>query len=209
MSDNDNNITYINGAQNNGDITYTSSSSFNPAEYGVTQLIKALGENPLREGLVDTPKRVVKAYKELTEGYNVNIAELLSVTFDVGNVDEMVIVKNINFVSLCEHHMLPFSGTATVAYIPMHRVVGLSKIPRTVDAITRRLQVQERITTEITEALDTYLKPLGSACLVKAEHTCAAYRGVRKQGAEMVTSSLTGVFRNPEVRNEFLALANS
>lgn len=178
-------------------------------EDGVTAIIRAIGEDPHREGLQDTPKRVIKAYKELTEGYNVNIKDLLSVTFDVGDVDEMVIVKNINFVSLCEHHMLPFSGTATIAYIPMHRVVGLSKIPRLVDAITRQLQVQERITTQITEALDTHLKTMGSACLITAEHTCAAYRGVRKQGAQMVTSSLTGVFRNPEVRNEFLALANA
>ena len=179
------------------------------AEEGVISIIKAIGEDPAREGLIDTPKRVVKAYKELTEGYNVNIKELLSVTFDVGDVDEMVIVKDIQFVSLCEHHMLPFSGTATIAYIPLHRVVGLSKIPRLVDALTRRLQVQERITTQITEALDEHLKTMGSACLIKAEHTCAAYRGVRKQGAQMVTSSLTGVFRNHEVRNEFLLLANN
>ena len=179
------------------------------AEDGVRALIKAIGEDTDREGLIDTPKRVVKAYKELTQGYNVNIPELLSVTFDVGDVDQMVIVKDIKFVSLCEHHMLPFTGTVTVAYIPLHRVVGLSKIPRLVDALTRRLQVQERITTQITEALDDNLKTMGSACLVKAEHSCAAFRGVRKEGATMVTSSLTGVFRNPEVRNEFLLLANN
>lgn len=181
----------------------------NTAEDGVRALIKAIGEDAEREGLIDTPKRVVKAYKELTEGYNVDVKQLLSVTFDVGDVDEMVIVKNIKFVSLCEHHMLPFTGTATVAYIPLHRVVGLSKIPRLVDAITKRLQVQERITTQITEALDDNLKTMGSACLITAEHTCSSYRGVKKEGAQMVTSSLTGVFRNHEVRNEFLQLANA
>ena len=181
----------------------------NTAEDGVRALIKAIGEDVHREGLLDTPKRVVKAYKELTEGYNVDIKQLLSVTFDVGDVDEMVIVKDIKFVSLCEHHMLPFTGTATIAYIPLHRVVGLSKIPRLVDAVTKRLQVQERITTQITEALDENLKTLGSACLIKAEHTCSSFRGVKKQGAVMVTSSLTGVFRNHEVRNEFLQLANN
>ena len=181
----------------------------NTAEDGVRALIKAIGEDVHREGLLDTPKRVVKAYKELTEGYNVDIKQLLSVTFDVGDVDEMVIVKDIKFVSLCEHHMLPFTGTATIAYIPLHRVVGLSKIPRLVDAITKRLQVQERITTQITEALDENLKTMGSACLIKAEHTCSSFRGVKKQGAVMVTSSLTGVFRNHEVRNEFLQLANN
>lgn len=181
----------------------------NTAEDGVRALIKAIGEDVHREGLLDTPKRVVKAYKELTEGYNVDIKQLLSVTFDVGDVDEMVIVKDIKFVSLCEHHMLPFTGTATIAYIPLHRVVGLSKIPRLVDAVTKRLQVQERITTQITEALDENLKTMGSACLIKAEHTCSSFRGVKKQGAVMVTSSLTGVFRNHEVRNEFLQLANN
>ena len=192
MSDN---VTYIHTPQT--------------AEDGVRALIKAIGEDVEREGLKDTPKRVVKAYRELTEGYDIDVAQLLSVTFDVGDVDQMVIVKDINFVSLCEHHMLPFTGTVTVAYIPLHRVVGLSKIPRLVDAITKRLQVQERITTQITEALDTNLKVMGSACLVKAEHSCSSYRGVKKAGAQMVTSSLTGVFRNPEVRNEFLQLANS
>ena len=187
----------------------TSIHAPNTAEDGVRALIKAIGEDVHREGLLDTPKRVVKAYKELTEGYNVDIKQLLSVTFDVGDVDEMVIVKDIKFVSLCEHHMLPFTGTATIAYIPLHRVVGLSKIPRLVDAVTKRLQVQERITTQITEALDENLKTLGSACLIKAEHTCSSFRGVKKQGAVMVTSSLTGVFRNHEVRNEFLQLANN
>jgi len=176
-------------------------------EEGIKWLLRLIGENPDREGLLDTPKRVAKAYKEMTEGYGKDISEILGVTFEVGNVDEMVIVRNLDFVSLCEHHLLPFTGTATVAYIPQDRVVGLSKIGRLVDAYARRLQVQERLTTQITTALDEHLSTQGSAALIRAHHSCMGCRGVRKPGAEMVTSSLTGEFRNPEVRAEFLSLA--
>jgi len=178
------------------------------AEEGIRNLLRSVGEDPEREGLLDTPKRVVKAYAQMTEGYDIKIADILGVTFDVGNVDEMIIVRRIDFVSLCEHHLLPFTGTATVAYIPNGRVVGLSKIARLVDAYARRLQVQERLTTQITTALDEFLDTKGSAALIKGTHACMSCRGVRKAGAEMVTSSLTGVFRDAETRNEFISLSN-
>lgn len=176
------------------------------AEEGIRWLLRHVGEDHEREGLQDTPKRVTKAYREMTEGYRADIDKILGVTFDVGNVDEMVVVKDLDFVSVCEHHLLPFTGTASVAYIPKDRVVGLSKIGRLLDAYSRRLQVQERLTTQITTALDKYLDTQGSAALITAHHSCMGCRGVRKAGAKMVTSSLTGEFRKPEVRAEFLAL---
>ena len=174
---------------------------------GINRLLIAIGENPKREGLIDTPKRVLKAYREMTRGNEVDIEELLSVTFDAGDSNEMVVVKNIEFSSLCEHHLLPFTGTATVAYLPKGRVVGLSKIARLVDAFANRLQVQERMTTQITSALDDNLVTDGSAALITAHHSCMGCRGVKKPSAEMVTSSLTGAFMSHEVRSEFLSLA--
>lgn len=177
------------------------------AEGGIKQLIELIDPDYQREGVEETPKRVVKAFKEMTDGYGVDIEALLSKTFDVDNSDEMVVVRHIEFVSVCEHHLLPFTGTATVAYLPQGRVVGLSKIARLVDAYAHRLQVQERLTTQITTALDTYLDTLGSAALVTANHACMGCRGVRKPSAEMVTSSLTGEFLEHEVRAEFLSLA--
>ena len=174
---------------------------------GIRWLLQSIGEDPTREGLVDTPKRVAKAYKEMTEGYSKNIEEILGTTFEVGDVSQMVIVRHLDFVSLCEHHLLPFTGTASIAYIPKNRVVGLSKIGRLLDAYSRRLQVQERLTTQITTALDKYLETEGSAALIRAHHSCMGCRGVRKASAEMVTSSLTGEFLKHEVRAEFLALA--
>lgn len=176
------------------------------AMLGIRDLLIYVGEDVEREGLLDTPKRVAKAYREMTEGYRADIATILGTTFDVGNVDEMVVVRNLEFVSLCEHHLLPFTGTASVAYIPKDRVVGLSKIGRLLDAYSRRLQVQERLTTQITTALDEYLNTQGSACVITAHHSCMGCRGVRKPTAEMVTSSLTGAFRDHEVRAEFLDL---
>lgn len=173
---------------------------------GIVRLIEYVGEDPTREGLLDTPKRVLKAFKEMTEGYGQDPAAILGTTFDVGDVDEMVIVKNIEFVSLCEHHLLPFPGIAHVAYIPNERVVGLSKIARLVDLYARRFQVQERLTRQITDAMDTHLEPRGSACIIEAAHSCMGCRGVRKPAARMVTSSLTGMFRDHEVRAEFLSL---
>ena len=174
------------------------------AENGIRDLLHYLGEDPFREGLQDTPKRVVKAFTELTNGYTTNIAEILGTTFDVGDVDQMIHVRNIGFVSLCEHHMLPFTGTAHVAYIPQQRVVGLSKIPRTVHAYASRLQVQERLTQQIANALTEHLQPEGVGVTITAHHACMGLRGVKQPDATMTTTALNGSFREPEVRQEFL-----
>lgn len=178
------------------------------AEVGIRGLLVAIGEDPDREGLRDTPARVVRAMYEMTRGLTEDPAELLATTFDVQS-DEMVVVTGIEFVSLCEHHLLPFAGTATVGYLPVQRVVGLSKLARLVDLYARRPQVQERMTRQITDALDSHLAVLGSACVLRATHSCMSCRGVRKT-AQMVTSSLTGALREqPETRAEFLALARA
>lgn len=176
-------------------------------ESGIKRLIELIDPDYQREGVSETPKRVIKAFQEMTDGYGVDIASLLSKTFDVENSNEMVVVKHIEFVSLCEHHLLPFTGTASVAYLPKGRVVGLSKLARLVDAYAHRLQVQERLTTQITSAIDKHLDTFGSAALITASHACMGCRGIRKPSAIMVTSSLTGEFLNHEVRAEFLALA--
>lgn len=176
-------------------------------EDAVVRLLEFVGEDPRRDGLVDTPARVIRSFAEMTDGYRVNVEELLTRTFEE-RCDEMVIVRDIEFTSLCEHHLLPFVGSATVGYVPDERVVGLSKLARLVDAYARRLQVQERMTTQIAEAIWTHLAPLGVGVVVSARHSCMGCRGVRKPGAEMVTSSLLGVFREkPEARAEFLAFA--
>lgn len=174
------------------------------AEQGIRELLHHIGEDVTREGLIDTPKRVVKAYTELTQGYAIDPATILATTFDVGDVDQMIHVRDITFVSLCEHHMLPFTGTAHVAYIPQQRVVGLSKIPRTVHAYAARLQVQERLTQQIADALQTHLDPLGVGVTITAHHACMGLRGARQPDAQMTTTALTGVFRDSTVRTEFL-----
>ena len=172
----------------------------------IQQLIEYIGENPERDGLIDTPERVLKAMKEMTSGYNTDIAELLSVSFDV-DFDELVVVRNVPFSSLCEHHMLPFTGTATVGYIPIERVVGLSKLARLVDAYARRLQVQERLTKQIADAMNEHIQPLGCGVVVRGNHSCMSCRGIQKQG-EMVTSALHGTLRTEAIqRQEFLSLA--
>lgn len=174
-------------------------------ENSVVRLLQFLNEDPTRDGLIETPRRVVKALKEMTSGYDKNISEILGVTFDV-DCDEMVVVKDIPFSSLCEHHMLPFTGTATVGYIPGTRVVGLSKIARLVDAYAKRLQVQERLTEQIADAMENYLDPIGVGVIINAHHSCMSLRGVGKTGT-MHTSALRGVMRTkPEARAEFLAL---
>lgn len=181
-----------------------------PASDGVVRLLEMIGEDPTRDGLADTPGRVVKALREMCDGYDTDVAGLLGKTFDNGgDYDELIVCKGIEFTSLCEHHMLPFTGTATVGYIPSgDRIVGLSKLARLVDTYAHRLQVQERMTTQITTALVEHLDPLGAGAVVTAAHSCMACRGVRKQSAEMVTSSLVGVLREkPEARAEFLAIA--
>jgi GTP cyclohydrolase I len=182
------------------------------AESGVRQLLDLVADDPTRSGLEDTPARVVRAYQEMTAGYDVDIEDLLLRQFDEIPYGGMVILRHIDFVSLCEHHLLPFTGTASVAYIPADDspVVGLSKLARLVDAYARRLQVQERLTTQITTALDTYVQTQGSACVLKASHSCMTIRGAKKAQAEMVTSSLTGAFHDdPATRAEFLALAQA
>lgn len=174
-------------------------------EANVVRMLQFIGEDPKREGLRETPARVVKSYKELFSGYGVDVGKLLK-TFEDGVCDEMVLLKDIEVYSTCEHHLLPFYGVAHVAYIPNKKVVGISKLARLVDAFAKRLQIQERLTTQITSALDTHLQPLGSACVLEAKHFCMVCRGVGKQHSSMVTSSLTGEFRNPEVRSEFFHL---
>lgn len=172
----------------------------------VVRQLQFLGEDPKREGLMDTPARVIKSLKEMTGGYLQDPAQILQRTFKV-EYDQMVVVKGIDFWSLCEHHMLPFHGTATVAYIPDGKVVGLSKIPRLVHCFAKRLQVQERLTQQIAHAMRDHLEPIGVAVAIKASHLCMAMRGIKSPG-EMVTSCLLGAFRkDAEARSEFLALS--
>jgi GTP cyclohydrolase IA len=173
---------------------------------GVESLLVTLGEDPTRDGLRDTPKRVVKAYKEMTRGYQQDPKEILSRCFDI-DTDELVILKNIEFSSLCEHHLLPFVGTATVGYIPAGKVVGISKLARLVDCFANRLQVQERLTRQIAAALIEVLQPAGVAVLVDAHHQCMGCRGVKRPRASMITSCMLGRFReDPKARAEFLSL---
>ncbi|MGA0564517.1 GTP cyclohydrolase I FolE [Ancylobacter sp. VNQ12] len=178
------------------------------AEAAVRTLIAWAGDDPQREGLLDTPKRVVRAYEELYSGYRADAGTILDRTFgEIGNFDDMVLVRDIEFYSHCEHHMVPFVGKAHVAYFPVERVVGLSKIARIVDIFARRLQTQEHLTSQITTAMDEILKPRGVAVLIEAEHMCMAMRGVRKQGASTVTSQFTGVFRDdPQEQVRFMSL---
>lgn len=171
----------------------------------VQKMIAAFGEDPQREGLLRTPDRVARAYEELLEGYRMDpIALVNDALFDV-EYDEMVIVRDIEFYSLCEHHMLPFIGRAHVAYIPRGRVIGLSKIPRIVDMFSRRLQVQERMTRQIADFLDELLHPKGVAVIVEALHLCSMMRGVKKHDSRMTTSTMVGGFKTDlALRMEFL-----
>jgi len=176
-------------------------------EDAVKEILKEIGEDPKREGLKDTPDRVKRLYKEITSGYNEDPKEIINGAIYNIDYDEMVIVKDIEFYSLCEHHMLPFFGKAQVAYIPKKKVIGLSKIPRIVEVYARRLQVQERMTVQIANFLNETLKPKGVAVVVNGYHLCMAMRGVRKSDANMLTSSMLGAFRNDErTRAEFLSL---
>jgi GTP cyclohydrolase IA len=181
-----------------------------PIEPLVTTMLKELGEDPGRDGLERTPARVARAMRFLTSGYQKDPRQLLNgALFDV-TYDEMVIVKDIEFYSLCEHHMLPFFGRIHVAYVPKGRVVGLSKIPRLVDMFARRLQVQERLTTEIAATLEDVLKPKGVAVVAEAIHLCMMMRGVSQQNCSAVTSSMRGEFEgDPKTRAEFMQLIRS
>ena len=173
----------------------------------IRQLLAGLGEDPTREGLLNTPKRVEKALKFLTSGYDANIDEVLNGALFTVEYNEIVIVRDIDFYSLCEHHLLPFFGKCHVAYIPTTKVIGLSKIPRIVDVFSRRLQVQERLTNQIASTIQDAIKPLGVAVVVEATHLCMSMRGVEKQNSFAVTSSMTGAFRdNARTRMEFLEL---
>lgn len=171
----------------------------------VRVLLWGLGENPYRDGLADTPGRVVKALREMTAGYSTDPGQILGTTFDVAH-DQMIHVRGITVHSLCEHHMLPFTGTAHVAYVPGDRIVGLSKIPRLVRSFTGRLQVQERLTDQIADAMMTHLEPRGVGVRLVCTHMCMTLRGVMEADtASMTTTALAGVFKAPEVRAEFLS----
>jgi GTP cyclohydrolase I len=170
-------------------------------------MLRDLGEDPMREGLLDTPKRVEKAYRFLTSGYQANIDQVLNNALFTVDYSEMVIVKDIDFYSLCEHHLLPFFGKCHVAYIPSTKVIGLSKIPRVVDVFARRLQVQERLTNQIADTIRDKIAPLGVAVVMEASHLCMSMRGVEKQNSFCVTSAMQGAFRdNSRTRMEFLEL---
>lgn len=162
----------------------------------IKQLLIAIGEDPNREGLQETPKRVVKSWLEIYGGYKKNPAQILSTVFEDGACDEVVLLKNIAFSSTCEHHMLPFVGVAHTAYLPNGKVVGLSKLARLVDCFARRLQIQEKMTSQIADAMGEFLKPKGVAVVVEAHHQCMSCRGVNKQNTTMVTSAMRGVFRD-------------
>src|SRR5436305_3343637 len=173
----------------------------------VRRLLAELGEDPAREGLVNTPKRVEKALRFLTSGYAADIDEVLNNALFTVDYSEMVIVKDIDFYSLCEHHLLPFFGKCHVAYIPTTKVIGLSKIPRLVDVFARRLQVQERLTQQIANIVRDTINPMGVGVVVEATHLCMAMRGVEKQNSFAVTSAMLGTFHtDPRTRSEFLEL---
>ncbi|HXY90615.1 MAG TPA: GTP cyclohydrolase I FolE [Xanthobacteraceae bacterium] len=178
------------------------------AEAAARTLIAWVGDNPNREGLRDTPKRLVKAFEQVFSGYRDSPHEVLDRTFgEIGNFDDLVVVRDIPFYSYCEHHMFPMVGRAHVAYFPVDRVVGLSKIARVVDMYARRLQTQEHLTSQILSAIDENLKPRGVAVMIEAEHMCMAMRGVQKQGVSTVTTQFTGVFRDdPDEQIRFFKL---
>ena len=176
----------------------------------VSELLKELGEDVQREGLDRTPERVEKALRYFTSGYSQDVKEVLNGALFVEEYDEIVIVKDIDFTSLCEHHLLPFLGKCHVAYMPNRKIVGLSKIPRLVEMFSRRLQVQERLTTQIANTLNDALQPRGVAVVMEAVHLCMLMRGVEKQNSKAITSSMLGVFRDrAETRAEFMELIKS
>ena len=193
---------------NDNVIRFNPNPSREEAMRAVKTLIAWAGDNPDREGLIETPKRVVKAYEEFFEGYKIDPTEILSKTFEeVEGYDEMVLIKNIRLESHCEHHIVPILGKAHVAYMPKKRVVGISKIARLVDVFAKRLQIQETLTSQIAETLQSVLDPLGVAVLIDASHQCMTTRGVHKPESSTITSTMLGTFRqNPDTRAEFMNL---
>jgi GTP cyclohydrolase IA len=179
----------------------------NSMEEQIRFILKSLGEDPEREGLVKTPHRVAQALTFLTRGYDMDPAKVINDALFTEDYQEMIVQKDIDFFSLCEHHMLPFFGKAHVAYIPHHKIVGISKLARLVDVYARRLQVQERMTNQIATIIMEKLDPLGVAVVIEAEHLCMRMRGVEKQNSMVITSTLLGAFQNrQETRNEFMTL---
>ncbi len=174
--------------------------------YHYKEILKLIGEDPKREGLLSTPLRVAKAMQFLTHGYTLNAADILTSAMFEEDYRQMVIVKDIELFSMCEHHMIPFIGKAHVAYIPDKHITGLSKIARVVEAYARRLQIQERLTTQIKDTIQDTLNPLGVAVVIEAKHLCMAMRGVQKQSSVTVTSDFSGAFMQQETRSEFLSL---
>jgi GTP cyclohydrolase IA len=171
----------------------------------IKSILKYIGDDPRRDGLFETPTRVVKSWEEIYAGYKQYPEDVIT-TFE-DDCDEVVIVKDIEFSSMCEHHMLPFIGKAHIGYIPDGKVLGLSKMPRILDIYAKRLQIQERICQQVTKALDKYVKPIGSACVIEAVHMCMSCRGVKKQHSKAITSSLTGAFKtDPAARQEFMGM---
>jgi len=175
-------------------------------QYLIRKLLEHIGENPEREGLLDTPKRVIKSFKELFGGYAMDPKEVLGTTFEKGEYNQMVICKDIEMYSTCEHHMIPFFGKAHIGYIPGDRVVGLSKLARLTEVFSRRLQIQEQLTQQIADTLNEVLKPKGVIVVIEAKHLCMCARGAKKQHSSMVTSSIKGLFEQQEARSEFLGL---
>ena len=176
------------------------------AEHLVRELIQFIGDDPDREGVQGTPARVVKSWKEIFGGYAMDPVKVLGTTFEKAGYDQMVICKDIEMFSTCEHHMIPFIGKVHIGYIPGDRVVGLSKLARLVEVFSRRLQIQEKMTQQIADAMESVLRPKGVIVVVTAKHLCMCARGVQKQHSEMVTSAIKGQFVDPDVRSEFLAL---
>jgi GTP cyclohydrolase I len=170
----------------------------------VRGILRMIGEDPNREGLIETPRRVVDSWAELFGGYDQKVEDVMTVFQDT--CDEMVILRNVEFYSTCEHHMLPFTGVAHIAYLPQDKVIGVSKLARILEIYSRRLQIQERLCSQVAEALMAHLDPRGAACLIESKHLCMTCRGVNKQQSTMVTSCMLGAFKSGEPRSEFLSI---
>jgi len=190
------------GSKYDGYIVFPWEQAEEDAEHTVAKMIEHLGDNPLREGIIDTPKRVVKSWKTIYGGYNQTPEEVLKTSFNV-DYDEMIISKDIEFYSTCEHHMLPFFGKAHIAYIPRANVVGLSKLSRLLEVYARRMQIQERLTNQIADGMMKVMNPLGCGVIIEAKHFCMVCRGVQKKNSTMITSAIRGLFKSAEVKNEF------